>query len=469
MDLKKRIERFMKRLPIIGSLKLKLAEQTRLNKNSERFILNMMQARTKLKEENAKLESIVSDQSVENKTLKKSREFDKNQMIAFNRNIADKHAELRQTEQELTNAKRELEFMAEHATYRLDQHENHKAKYQELQRMYKDAQTKIKELEAKVEKAKKGFATFETFKGLTQKEYWALHKKHADLEEKHSALMLLFASNAKAFEEDHLALSKTERAKDRAKVKIASVLNIAKAYKHGPAGYVDTFLPKTVEELGLSVLLLDEQGTIFYSTPEAAKELHKRGDDLIGKNFNAVFDAASLDWLLDIGPTYPLGAKDAAEKVCAKIAEIPAGYIPGNKNMRTIYAISLERGDTPGRIERRRTERLAAPYAITQGYQQEVAVAMSSAAQRTNQAVYLDLSNTESVEPEFIDWLTKVNSSPNEGDGKIFACYPSPEIAQQLRQHNFSEDYIHKPKKKKPIKVPQNVFSGILALKPSPA
>ncbi|MBW2972847.1 hypothetical protein KY346_00460 [Candidatus Woesearchaeota archaeon] len=469
MKLKKRLQRMLKRLPYIGKLNIQLAEQIRLNKNSERLIIQMMRERTELKNRTDTLEKRLTDFEYDKTAFQKTVERKKLEIINLNRNIAKKHDELRKAEIALADERQEADerefFEAVHAQdlqeryekahqrlddmmelekYRLAQHENHKAKYVQL---------------------KSKAIAIEEEKDALQKEVSALKKVAED----HDRFKQLFGSNVKGFEEVYHAWKKEERRSARLKHRAEIAFTAAKAYKHGPVAFIDRDLPRIVDHFGYSLLLLKENGDIYHVTPAAAQQLGKKKEALLGKNFSNVFDCSSIDWLVDIGPEYPLGVKDTSEEICAMIEEIPGGITPENPNeMRIIYAISLRREEKQGPIEKRRTRRLAAPYAITERYKQDIASAMSAATQKTDKNVYIDLWETNIIEPAFIEWAEKINAGKSEG--KIYFCYPSSEVSKQLSLYDMPEEYITQRKqKKKKLSGPRTIWEGLLSIKFAPA
>ena|GEM_PF-3975106 len=469
MQLKKRIQRILKRLPYIGKLNIQLAEQTRLNKNSERLILQIMRERTQLRTKEETLGKRLSDLEYDKVASQKTAERRKQEIINLNNNMAAKHDELRKAEMALEDMQQEAEerefFEAVHEQelqeqyedahqrlndmialeeYRQTQHENHKAKYQQL---------KHKAIEIEQEK------------NALQEEFSALQK----VTEEHARFKKLFGSNVKGFEEAYNAWKKEERRSKRLKHRADIAFAAARAYKHGPVAFIDRDLPRIVDHFGYSLLLLKENGEIYHVTPAAAEQLGKKREVLLGQNFSNIFDCSSIDWLVDVGPEYPLGVKDTSEEICAMIEEIPGGITPENPNeMRVIYAISLRREEKQGPIEKRRTRRLAAPYAITERYKQDIASAMSEATQKTDKNVYVDLWETNIIEPAFTEWAAKINAGKSEG--KIHFCYPSSEVLKQLQFYDMPKEYILQRKtKKKRLTGPRMIWQGILGIKLAPA
>ena len=129
-------ERIVRKIPIIKTYALALDEKEHLKEQTDLYLARKARAHSELERKTESLSKELEDAKRDIEELEKGRERDRTEILTLNKNMADKHAELRKAEEHAAN------------------------------------------LEKTVEKARTGFDLFEKFKQRTIKEYWELNAKH---------------------------------------------------------------------------------------------------------------------------------------------------------------------------------------------------------------------------------------------------------------------------------------------------
>ena len=207
-------------------------------------------------------------------------------------------------------------------------------------------------------------------------------------------------------------------------------------------------IPDIIENLGIRVLWFNEQEKVDFVTTAAAERLGSSKKNIASKTFSEIFDCPGIDWLLDVGPRYPLLIRDTQEEVGASVAEIPYG-------LGTTYAVALrEKAAKEGIIQRLVPARLAAPLTANAGYRAEIAMALAKSTGKSkflSNDVYIDLRKTENIDQELGSWLAKIIAERNESEkqGTVFLYLPSKRVHRQLRAYGIPSQNITLPRKEK--------------------
>ncbi|MBW3001896.1 hypothetical protein KY338_01905 [Candidatus Woesearchaeota archaeon] len=206
-------------------------------------------------------------------------------------------------------------------------------------------------------------------------------------------------------------------------------------------------MPEIINILGLRVLFFDKDEKISFATPAAAERLRISISDITNKQFTKIFDCPSINWLLTIGPEYPLLVAETGEEVGAAIAEVP--YDDSNKYK---YAIALrEPAAKQGLVRRFVPNRIPAPQNLVFSYRKDIASALaaSSAKAKFSSDIYIDLRKTTSIDHKFGEWLASIIKERNQPDnrGTVYLCMPSERVYRQLRSLQIPDKNIKLPRK----------------------
>ncbi len=209
---------------------------------------------------------------------------------------------------------------------------------------------------------------------------------------------------------------------------------------------MNVIIPSILEHLGIRILWFNEQEKVDFMTTAAAERLGSSKKELASKTFSEIFDCPGIDWLLDVGPRYPLLIRDTQEEVSASITEIPYG-------IGITYAVALrEKAVKEGLVKRLVPQRLIAPSLASADYRAEVAMALAKSTGKSRllgNDVYVDLKKTENIEPELGTWLAKIIAERNESEkqGTVFLYMPSEKVYRQLRVFGIPPQNIQLPRK----------------------
>lgn len=431
MGLKKRIQRFLKRLPVIGHLKKELAEQKRLNNNSERHIRWMMKQRkesaalvadleSRLKQSEAKTRELEADASF---LIQKERS-QHGEILHLNRHLSNMHEELRSAEENLAS---------------------------------RDEQLSV--LNAKMQEARKGFAIFEKFKQFAQEEYWALHQKHAELENRYDSLKALLGNNARAFCEDRDVLEKSLRSIERLKGKVRFALGAAKEYKYGANEYAIDMLAETLEKAGIGALIFDGE-RIIYAT-SYADETISANDSLVESDFANVFEEDSLESFSELGPQHPLTTKKGRQFAGILFSFMTGHdkYTKARKHYRAVWLIDDRK---IGLSEYFKGNAVAMPRNITEEHAKRVVGShLNSRIGRFGKSTKIAINCSDScfLEPGAAEYLSRVASS--DIDCEIEIRSPSRQVYDALIAAEFPENNIKGyslKKKEKDLEIGSKIF-----------
>ncbi|MBW3004568.1 hypothetical protein KY310_01945 [Candidatus Woesearchaeota archaeon] len=269
-----------------------------------------------------------------------------------------------------------------------------------------------------------------------------LQKEQESLQERVATASQLATTNA------HRIFIEQDK-KDRWKQWAHALKEVIQASDVKAEDAMQVVMPHIIDILGLRVLLFNEDEKVNFVTTAAIERLGRPKSHVVDKYFKDLFDCPSINWLLAVGPEYPLLVADTGEEVGAAIAEIPYG-------VGKTYAIALrEPAARQGLVRRLVPETVYAPQEVTSGYRNDILAALSVSAGklRSRNDVYIDLKSTESVDPELGAWLSRIieernkecRSSPNRGT--IFLCMPSEKVHRQLRAYNIPAGNIKLPRK----------------------
>jgi len=420
--IKKRIIRLLKRLPIIKTYEKDIAFLKRINRNADKHMAKLYRENSDLKNEKQGLEAGIeilekkassvekhaAELEDENKSVKKNLDnlrFDlelmsenekrkKTEILTLNRNLSDKHDELRSIEKK----------------YALLMEKNNK-------------------LEQRINKAKKDFALFDKFKMYAIRDF-------SELKSEHDELKMKYGETVKTLKE-----------------RVVDLINLARTYKYEANDFAMNMLTSTLEGAGISALLFDEE-KIEYVTSYVSDKLDVPDERLVGCEFADIFECESLDSFCEFGPKHPLKIKESGREFAGILFNFTMGHDPETKRLKNYRAIWLIDDRKIGISGYFKGNTVAMPRQITAVAAKKAVGSYLNASIGTfgkKKTITLECNASTGIEKEAAEYLAKVGKSDT---CKLYIRHPSAFVYNTLMDAGFPEDKIkaYSPEKKSKVK-----------------
>lgn len=424
--IKKRVIRLLKRLPIIKTYEKDIAFLKRINRNADKHMAKLYRENSELKKENQGLETGI--ESLEKKISYVERNAaelaDKNKSIK--RDVVDLQFNLKQVTENEERKKAEILTLNRNLS---DKH----SELRNLEKRYDLLTDENKELEAKISEAREGFALFDKFKMYAIREFSELKSEHDELKMKYAETV------------------------DNLKKRVVDLIKVARTYKYEANDFAMNMLTSTLEGAGISALLFDEE-KIEYVTSYVSDKLDVPDERLVGSSFADVFEGESLENFCEFGPKHPLKIKESGKEFAGILFSFTMGHDPGTKSLKNYRAIWLIDDRKIGISGYFKGNTVAMPRQITAMAAKKAVGTYLNASIGTfgkQKTITLECNASTGIEKDAAEYIAKVGKSDT---CKLYVRHPSAFVYNTLIDAGFPEDKIKAYSPDKKSKVQALVF-----------
>ena len=438
--MKKYFISLLKKLPVISSYERNIAELNDLKSMADIRISRVSSENTVLKSENKDLEEqiVFLDNAKKNAdarimlldNAKKSADEQaariNNAVDCAGKQIAGLQEQNRILQNSLVDIEVECSFLKE-------REDTYKREILALNNNLVRAYEEMFSLEKRIDKAKEGFVLFDKFKNFAIREFSELKAEH-----------------------DELKLDYAEKVSNL-KHRIASLINVARAYKYEANDYAMDMLTRTLEGANISAILLDGE-KIDYVTSYVSEKTGITEGSLVGRSFADVFDSESLDAFCRIGPQHPLKIRESEKKFAGILFSFTMGHDAKTKKLKNYRAIWLVDDRKIGLSSYFKGTTVAMPRQITAAAAKKAVGSYLNAsigAFAKSRDFVLDCSASASIEQDAADYLADVCRTDA---CRLFVKQPREFVYSMLAAAGFPEANIKAYSAEKESKVMTHVF-----------
>ena len=420
--IKKRIIRFLKRLPIIKTYEKDIAFLKRINRNADEQMARLYRENSELKKENQGLETGIESLEKKISSIEKNAAELKDKNKSIKKSMVDLQFDLKQVSENEERKKAEILTLNRNLG---DKHDELRS----IEKKYDLLTAKNKKLEGKIKEAREGFALFDKFKMYAIRDFSELKAEHDELKMKYAETV------------------------DNLKKRVVDLIKVARTYKYEANDFAMNILTSTLEGAGISALLFDEE-KIEYVTSYVSDKLDVSDERLVGCDFADVFECESLESFCEFGPKHPLKIKESGKELAGILFSFTMGHDPETKRLKNYRAIWLIDDRKIGISGYFKGNTVAMPRQITAMAAKKAVGSYLNASIGTfgkKKTITLECNASTGIEKEAAEYLVKVGKSDT---CKLYVRHPSAFVYNTLRDAGFPEDNIkaYSPEKKSKVK-----------------